>query len=276
MDSARSHIPDQPKWFLVFRIIQLILTVIVLALSAYGLATSDLQWDALCLAIFTASVGLPVLIWELVAMTGAPRAYNYWAVLAFEIFLVIFWLVSFASVAALTGAIADATTYTTTFDYMKKMLMKRDFYFYSDIYVSYTYFILLAVNAALGAVNWVMYVVTTVLTSIYVHRHRQAGGHNRPVGLTTFADGAAPAYTSGVQAPEKTAAQDTSTTVYQMPQHQEQQQQSYVTSTQQHQAYVPPQQEAYIAPQQQTYAPSPIHSQAQSDQYPTYAGPQNA
>ena len=58
MNSNTSHIPRQPSWFIAFRIIQLILTVIVLALSAYGLATSDLIWSALCLAIFTVRVAL--------------------------------------------------------------------------------------------------------------------------------------------------------------------------------------------------------------------------
>ena len=86
-------------------------------------------------------------------MTTSPRAYNYWAVLAFEIFLVIFWLASFADVAALTSAIADATTYTNSLDYRRK-LMKRDFYYYSEIYIPFSYFIILAVNAAVAAVNW--------------------------------------------------------------------------------------------------------------------------
>jgi hypothetical protein len=96
-------------------------------------------------------VGLPVLIWELVAMTASPRAYNYWAVLAFEIFLVIFWLISFADIASLAAAIGGGTTYTY---YNKRSLSKRDYYYYSDIYVTYTYYVILAVNAACAAVNW--------------------------------------------------------------------------------------------------------------------------
>ncbi|KAF2236253.1 hypothetical protein EV356DRAFT_77263 [Viridothelium virens] len=242
MDSSRAHIPLHPSWFITFRIIQLVLTVIVLALSAYGLAQSWLTWVALCIAIFTCAVGLPVLIWELVAMTATPRAYNYWAVLAFDIFLVIFWLISWPWVAALAGDIAAATTYTGTYTYD---YVKRDYYFYSDGYVSSTYWAILAVNAAAGAVNWVMYVVTLVLTSIYVYRHRQAGGHNRPTSTSALEGGAAPTYVAAGPTPEK---------------------------------YGPP--EAMIptneVPPQQGYAPSPVHTQAQSDQYPTYAGTRNA
>ena len=55
MDSTRAHIPQQPNWFIAFRIIQLVLTIIVLALSAYGLAQSFLAWNALIIAVFTVS-----------------------------------------------------------------------------------------------------------------------------------------------------------------------------------------------------------------------------
>lgn len=34
------------------------------------------------------------------AELGAPRIYNYWAVLALDIFMAIFWLISFALLAS--------------------------------------------------------------------------------------------------------------------------------------------------------------------------------
>ena len=124
-----------------------------------------------------------------------------------------------------------------------------------------------------------MYVVTIVLTSIYINRHRQAGGHNRPVDLTTFNETAAPAYSPGIVAPEKGATQDVNVSNGQIPQQQQvyvsaQDQQLY--SVPQQQQYVTSEQQTYMQPQQQTYAPSPVQSQAQSDQYPTYAGHQHA
>ena len=39
-------------------------------------------------------------IYLLVAEYGTPALYNYWAILALDIFLVIFWLCSFALLAA--------------------------------------------------------------------------------------------------------------------------------------------------------------------------------
>jgi hypothetical protein len=43
---------------------------------------------------------------------AAPKAYNFWAVLALEIFEVFFWLITFALLAAL----ADTWTYDCSFD----------------------------------------------------------------------------------------------------------------------------------------------------------------
>lgn len=39
-------------------------------------------------------------IYCLVARFGPPKAYNYWAILGLDIFLLLFWLISFAVLAA--------------------------------------------------------------------------------------------------------------------------------------------------------------------------------
>lgn len=39
-------------------------------------------------------------VWLLVAHFAKPKIYNYWAVLALDIFLVVFWLVAFAVLAS--------------------------------------------------------------------------------------------------------------------------------------------------------------------------------
>lgn len=41
-----------------------------------------------------------VTIYHLVAWYSAPHAYNYWAVLALDIFLIVMWLASFALLAS--------------------------------------------------------------------------------------------------------------------------------------------------------------------------------
>ena len=43
-------------------------------------------------------------IYCLVARFGPPNAYNYWAILGLDIFLLLFWLISFAVLAAQVAA----------------------------------------------------------------------------------------------------------------------------------------------------------------------------
>lgn len=122
---GREHFPIYPKGFIVLRILQLVVAVIVLGLVAYSI--HFLAWDgnAFMLAVvcfFTPSslssisiscyVGsgtnifgqaiMTILtsIYHLVAWFGAPEAFNYWAVLALDILLIVMWLASFSVVAA--------------------------------------------------------------------------------------------------------------------------------------------------------------------------------
>lgn len=68
-----------------------------------------------------------------------PRAYNYWATLAFDIFLFIFWLVSFALLALQVAILfSGGNVYCADYYYC------YDFTTYSSI---------LAAAAGLGAIN---------------------------------------------------------------------------------------------------------------------------
>ena len=49
-----------------------------------------------------------IVVYFLVAHFGAPRAYNYWAILALDIWAVIFWLSSFALLASLVTVYSTA------------------------------------------------------------------------------------------------------------------------------------------------------------------------
>jgi hypothetical protein len=55
-------------------------------------------------------------IWIIVATHNAPRAYNYWAVLSFEVFFWVFWLASFAILALQVTAAAVVTSGSTYYD----------------------------------------------------------------------------------------------------------------------------------------------------------------
>jgi len=101
--AGREHIPIYPHNFIALRIVQLVLAVIVIGLAAYGVAGLAFDGD-----IFIMVVGLMTLvvtIYYLVAEYSSPAVYNYWAVLALDIFLVIMWLASFALLASEVAAV---------------------------------------------------------------------------------------------------------------------------------------------------------------------------
>ncbi|KAI0425363.1 hypothetical protein F5Y09DRAFT_321910 [Xylaria sp. FL1042] len=161
--AGREHVPIYPKGFVAVRIIQLVLGIICLGLSAY--ITSVLPITGAVLVLFTSIVTLISSIYILVAHFGPPAAYNYWAVLGLDIFHVLFWLISFALLASQAALI----------------LSFSDDYYYGYSYYGYTaYGSIAAAAAGLGAVNWVVYVVALILHSIALHRHRKAGLHAMP------------------------------------------------------------------------------------------------
>lgn len=112
--AGREHIPLYPQNFIALRIVQLVVAVIVIGLSAYGVAGWAFDGD-----IFIMVVGLMTLIvtvYYIVAEFSAPAIYNYWAVLSLDIFLVIMWLASFALLASEVAAIYSYTS-STYYDY---------------------------------------------------------------------------------------------------------------------------------------------------------------
>jgi len=49
-------------------------------------------------------------VYYIVAEFGAPQVYNYWAVMSLDIFLVIFWIASFALMAAQVAPFMEGYT----------------------------------------------------------------------------------------------------------------------------------------------------------------------
>ncbi|KAI1822922.1 hypothetical protein F4861DRAFT_358689 [Xylaria intraflava] len=160
--AGREHIPLYPKGFVVARIIQLLIGVACLGLSAYAVAIVAISGADLTL--FTAIVTLISSIYLLVAHFGNPAAYNYWAILGLDIFLVIFWLISFALLASQAASLLSIASYD-----------------YFDPYYSFAndalgiYGVICAAAAGLGAVLWLIYLITLIIHSIALHRHRRAG-----------------------------------------------------------------------------------------------------
>ncbi|KAI1384332.1 uncharacterized protein F4822DRAFT_66914 [Hypoxylon trugodes] len=239
--AGKEHIPLYPKGFVAVRIIQLVLAIICLGLSAFGIAYLVFAGDALTL--FTAIVTLITSIYCLIAHFGPPKAYNYWAILGLDIFLVIFWLISFAILASQVAyGFAVYDSYSDYYD---------DYYDISDYKAAYmTYGGCLAGAAGLGGVEFLLYVISLSIHGVMLHRHRKAGLKAMPISTTS----GAPAAATGVPAGgEKFQMQPQATPVY--PQQTIPMDGTY-----------PPQQ-GYYPPQ----SPSPLSSQPTGN---TYVQPQ--
>lgn len=82
--------------------------------------------------------------YTLVSEFFLQQLYNFWAVLALECFLVLFWLVSFALLASeVSGLGFGGYPYTCVYYCFKRSLVKRNDPFYSTM----------ATAAALGGVE---------------------------------------------------------------------------------------------------------------------------
>ncbi|KAI1772129.1 hypothetical protein F4818DRAFT_427779 [Hypoxylon cercidicola] len=182
---GKEHIPIYPRGFIAVRILQLIIAIICLGLSAFGIAYIVFAGDALTL--FTAIVTLITSIYCLVARYGPPRAYNYWAILGLDIFLVIFWLISFAILAAQVASVF--AYYNSLTDYYNDYF---DYYDLSDYDTGVTiYGGCLGAAAGLGGVEFLLYLISLSIHGVMLHRHRKAGLKAMPV--STASDAQVPA-----------------------------------------------------------------------------------
>ncbi|KAI1326921.1 hypothetical protein F5Y16DRAFT_216310 [Xylariaceae sp. FL0255] len=242
--AGKEHHLAYPKGFIAARIVQLVLGIITLALSAY--IVSGIAYSGAALELFTALVTLIASIYILVSHYGPTNAYNYWAILGLDVFLVIFWLISWALQASVAAAV---------FAYASEIDELYSDNVYDDHYAGIAGGIV-AGDAALGAIIWITYIATLVIHSMALHRHRKAGLRAMP--------GAGPRATEeGTTGAEKVEMQ---------PQQPDQAQGYYAADqTQQHQQqYADPNQQQYVDPNQQQYVDSNqtyTHEQQQQQQY---------
>ncbi|KAH8755193.1 hypothetical protein F5882DRAFT_308096 [Hyaloscypha sp. PMI_1271] len=98
-----------PQWLIVLRGIQVLLSIIVLGISCYGVYWAT--FSEYGFSIFVSLVTIILVLYDVLTskISKWAVAYNYWAVLAFDIFGVIFWLATMASVAALRASFIYTT-----------------------------------------------------------------------------------------------------------------------------------------------------------------------
>ncbi|GAB1311057.1 MARVEL domain-containing protein [Madurella fahalii] len=250
---GHEHIPIYPQGFIAVRIIQLILAVLIMGLSAYSVYLLAYDGNSFILAV--AIMTLISSIYHLVAKYGAPYIYNYWAVLGLDIFFIVMWLSAFALQASRVAPLFAylSPSYSS---YDSSYISGYDSSYDTGYYYTYTVYGISWLGAqagasALGGIQFILHIVALIIHSIRLHRHRAAGLHCMPGMPRTLPNPvtAGPA-TGGFVAAEKSA--------YELQQQQQQQQppiyqhQTAPAFNPQHQ---PQQQGGYPGQGQSFYAP---------------------
>ncbi|KAF6828723.1 integral membrane protein [Colletotrichum musicola] len=237
--AGHEHIPVYPKGFIAIRLVQLVLAIIILGLCAFGAYV--LPTSGNCLMLFVSVATIIETIWLIVAHYGMPKAYNYWAVLALDIFLVVFWLCGF-------GLLASEAAYLFVID---------SYYYYSSTSIVILSSCMSAA-AGVGGLQFVLFITSLSIHGVMLHRHRKAGLHCNPVS-----SGIAPVTTTTHIENDKSNAHMSVNPAYQpvnqgqaAPPYAQQNQQPYDAGVPQHQQQA----------QQQMYAPAPAQQFQQQPQ----------
>jgi len=164
-----AHIPYQPLWLLIIRGLQLLLAIIILGLCAASGASYVVAAGA--------GIGIFSFIWTLIficyieiTIFWAPTAYNKYVHLVLECLSVVFWLSTFAAVAVLATGYSYGYGYYG-YGYKRAAIEAR----YVDVAGCYKG------AAALGAIEWALFVGTLITFGIYLHRQRRSEGEARMV-----------------------------------------------------------------------------------------------
>ncbi|KAM3067842.1 hypothetical protein ACMFMG_011326 [Clarireedia jacksonii] len=173
------------------RIAQLVVAVAVLGLSAYGIYY--LSFDGDNMTLFSSIATIIITVYFLLATLTFPSLYNYWAILGLDILAVIFWVVSFPLLGSEIASYSDYYTgYSSSYDCLSEY---NGYCYYKhkrglDIVkrattTLYTYRNAMIAAAALGGLEFILFVVTLVIVGIQIHRHRKNGGHCTPGSMVT-------------------------------------------------------------------------------------------
>ncbi|KPI44744.1 uncharacterized protein AB675_8671 [Cyphellophora attinorum] len=217
--SGTPHVIPMPRWSSIIGIARLVLAVLVLAFVAAAAGLwGDASYAAFGLTLFTASATLLVFAYYTLSLCRWPHFYSAWAVLGLEIFGVIFWLTSFALCAEWTATFnhswwTHGSSTATNYGFWNAPFRPEDIGLQSrGIPVIKralasekkwkSAVALMGTAAGLGAVQFVLFVVTLTFFGIGLQKHRVAG---KPFTFKADTSAATPAVASA-PAEEKAAS----------------------------------------------------------------------
>ncbi|KAI6323554.1 hypothetical protein MCOR34_001807 [Pyricularia oryzae] len=153
----RAHVPATPMWIAIVRAVQLALALLILILTAVAANKFRGAFSSFALTWFTFAWTLLHIGWLAISILIVPLIYNIWGQLAVEILSVIFWLASWAALAADAASLGEyERMYTGDAVFTgtgRSSGVPNDFKTGSSCTKA---------AAALGALQWVLFVVTLV------------------------------------------------------------------------------------------------------------------
>lgn len=163
----------------------ILVSVIVLGLAAYGV--HYIEYNGLIFALVTAILTMGISAYVICSTLFLQNLYNGFVVLGLHILMVIFWVTELGLVANLARIWSGSyyTTYSYGYDWdwsYKRSLNKRA----EESFTYEGYRGALIAGALFGAVNFVLWIVSTVFVIIYLNKSRSHSGtttaHHAPTG----------------------------------------------------------------------------------------------
>lgn len=150
-DAKTAHVVETPQYFFFIRIAQFIFSIIILGLVGYTIdvagSGSRSQLGEVNFMVFCCIWTWLVIAYVFVSTLWLPVAYNMWVQLAAEVLATIFWLCGWAATAAWA---AD----------------------WAPWFEGLTEWTTVAAAAGLGALIWILFMITTITFCMRLHRHR--------------------------------------------------------------------------------------------------------
>ncbi|KAF2738391.1 hypothetical protein EJ04DRAFT_549893 [Polyplosphaeria fusca] len=159
-----------PRWTLIIHAVQVVLAIIILGLSAYGVHW--IAYNALIFALVVCICTFGCCAYIFVSSLFIHKLYNKFIILAAHIWMIIFWLVDLglvANLARIWGAYENFGGYSYGgycyyYCYNKRDLAKREDTTYGAYYGA------LAAGAFFAAVQFGLWVASAVIVGMYINK----------------------------------------------------------------------------------------------------------
>ncbi|KAL2211391.1 hypothetical protein CC79DRAFT_1363695 [Sarocladium strictum] len=178
------HVLKTPIWIVVIRVFQFLISLIVVGLA--GSLMHDAYLDEHGLAVATSIITWVIVIYILVTekVRSCHQAYHIIAVMVLDGFMVILWLATFAAVAAKRAQFVVDVSVSNCYD-DGSLLDSKTCFKKRAVILFKSGQAMMSAEAGLGALVWVLFVVTFVWTIVQFVRGRKEGRFPISSGTST-------------------------------------------------------------------------------------------